>query len=147
MRVNGRENEGSILEHKGVVRALHHGGVDVVMHVESACIGCKVKGACAMGDQKGKVVVVATDMPEAYSVGEEVIVSVGSRMGFLAVFLSYISPLALLLVSLPVFLGAGVGEGTAGISSLGVLAIYFLILWLFRNRIRQKIVFKIRKIQ
>jgi len=147
MRVNGRENEDGIIEHKGVVRALHQGWVDVVMQVESACAGCKVRGACRMGDRKEKVVAVAMDLPEAYSVGEEVIVSVGRRMGLMAVFLSYIIPLVLLLVSLPALLGAGVGEGVAGLSSLGVLAIYFVILWLFRNRIQQKIVFKIRKMQ
>ena len=147
MRVNGTENEGSIIEHKGVVRALHHGWVDVAMQVESACIGCKVRGTCGMGDQVEKIVSVAMNMPEAYCVGEEVIVSVGRRMGFLAVFLSYIIPLVLLLVSLLALLGAGVNEGAAGLSSLGVLALYYLILWRSRNNIHKKIVFNIRKMQ
>jgi sigma-E factor negative regulatory protein RseC len=147
MRVNSKENEGGILEHKGVVIALNHGWVDVAMQVESACIGCKVRGACGMADQKEKLVSVAADISETYSVGEEVIVSIGRSMGFRALFLSYVIPLVLLLVSLLALLGAGVGEGVAGLSSLGVLAIYYLILWLFRNRIRRKIIFKIRKIQ
>ena len=147
MRVSGRENEGSILEHKGVVRAIHQSQVDVAMQVESACAGCKVRVACGMGDQKEKMVAVTTDIPEAYSVGEEVIVSVESNMGFMAVFLSYIIPLVLLLVSLLTLLGAGVGEGVAGLSSLGVLTLYYIVLWLFRSRIDRKIIFKMRKMQ
>ena len=138
---------GNIIEHKGVVRAFRHGCVDVVVQVESACVGCKVKGACGLGNQAEKTVTVATDMPETYSVGEKVIVSIGRSMGFRAVFLSYVLPMILLMVFLPALLGAGVAEGVAGLSSIGVLALYYVTLWLFRNQINRKIIFKIRKMQ
>ena len=147
MQASDKESEGSIFAHKGVVLTVHHGGIDVAVQVEGACIGCKLKDACSMGNQKEKTVVVATDQPEAYRVGEEVIVSVGRGMGFRAILLSYIIPLVLLLVSLPALLGAGVKEAVAGLSSLGALALYYAVLWLFRSHIHRKINFKIRKMQ
>ena len=145
--MKGKENRGSIIEHKGVVQAFNPGCVDVAIQVEGACVGCKVKGACGMGDLKEKTVRVATGMHEAYCVGEKVIVSVGSRMGFMAVFLSYIIPLILLMVSLPVMLSAGFEEWAAGLSVLAIMPLYFVILWLFRSRINRKINFNLRKLQ
>ena len=140
-------DKSGILEHKGIVLALNHGWVDVAVQAENACTGCRVKGACGMGDQEEKVVAVATEMPEAYRVGEEVVVFVERRMGFRAVFLAYVIPLILLLASLLTLLDAGLGETAAGLLSLGTLVCYYVVLRLFRSRIHREIIFKIKKTQ
>ena len=139
MHVNGE------LEHRGTVLAVNTGWVDVAIQPEEACGSCKAKSACGMSEQGEKVVSVATELTDAYSVGDQVTVSVSRRMGFKAVFLAYVIPFVLLLVSLLVLVGQGVGEGASGLISLGILALYYMVLYLFRDRIGREIVFKISK--
>jgi sigma-E factor negative regulatory protein RseC len=116
------------------------------MTVESACAMCKVKSICGMSEQENKIVSVATDYPEAFSMDEEVMISVSKGMGMKAVTLAYIVPFFVLLGSLLVMTETGVSEATAGLTALGVTAVYYLFLYIFRNKIEREIIFKIHKI-
>lgn len=120
--------------------------IDVSILSESACATCKVKSACGMSETEEKVVSIFTHDAPAYRVGEQVVVSVTRNMGLRAVFLAYVVPFLVLLVSLLVLLEAGLSEAAAGLISLGVLALYYIVLWLMRRRIEREINFNIRKL-
>ena len=140
MHVNGN------LEHKGIVLSIKGERIDVSILSESACATCKVKSACGMSETEEKVVSIFTHDAPAYRVGEQVVVSVTRNMGLRAVFLAYVVPFLVLLVSLLVLLEAGLSEAAAGLISLGVLALYYIVLWLMRRRIEREINFNIRKL-
>jgi len=40
--------------------------------------------------------------------------------------------------------GLGVGEVAAGLSGLGALAVYYFLLWLLRNRLKNEYIFTIK---
>lgn len=140
MHVNGN------LEHKGIVLNINGERIDVSILSESACATCKVRSACGMSETEEKVVTIFTSDAPAYREGEQVMVSVTRNMGLRAVFLAYVVPFLVLLASLLILLEAGLSEAAAGLISLGILALYYIVLWLMRRRIEREINFNIRKL-
>lgn len=136
-----------LLEHKGVVAAIDEKLVEVEFTVQDACASCAAKGLCGVDGANKRFVTVYEPMARYYSVGEEVMVGVSESMGIRAAVFAYIIPFFVLLGSLLLTLQvAKFTETTAGLTSLGVLGIYYAALWFFRKKIEKEIVFKIRKI-
>ena len=49
------------------------------------------------------------------------------------------------MTALLVLLQAGAGELVSGLTSLGILALYYCVLYLLRHRLEKEITFKVRK--
>jgi sigma-E factor negative regulatory protein RseC len=137
---------GKLLEHKGIVRETDDRLVEVEFIAESACAGCKAKGLCGVDDGNKRFVTVYDPLAKYYSVGEEVMVGVSEVMGMKAATYAYIIPFFILLGTLLLTLHIGWSETAAGLTSLGVMSLWYVGLYLFRHRIEKEIVFKIRKI-
>lgn len=135
-----------LLEHRGVVSNIGEKIVEVEFVTESACAGCKAKGLCGVDQGDKRFVTVYEPMAEYYSVGEQVMIGVSEVMGMKAAVYAYIVPFFILLGSLLVTLHIGWGETAAGLSSLGLVCLYYVVLYLLRRHIEKEIVFKIRKI-
>ena len=136
-----------LLEHKGVVSAVGEKLVEVEYGVQSACAGCKAKALCGVDESgNGRFVTVYEPMAEYFVVGEEVMVGVEEIMGMKAATWAYIVPFFVLLGTLLLTLHLGWSELAAGLTSLGLMGLYYVGLWFFRARIEKEIVFKIRKI-
>ncbi len=137
-----------MLEHKGVVSEVGEKMVEVEFVTESACAGCKAKGLCGVDESGENKRFVTVWEPNAayYAVGEEVMIGVSEVMGMKAAVYAYIIPFFILLGGLMLTTSLGWGEVAAGLSSLGVMCLYYVVLWFFRRRIEKEIVFKIRKI-
>jgi hypothetical protein len=56
-----------------------------------------------------------------------------------------VAPLVVLVAVLGLSLAAGAGELAAGLGALGGVALYYLFLWLFRDRLRNEYVFTIER--
>lgn len=138
------QHEG-IIEHKGKVVGVHPDSVEVSVHSETACATCHAKSICGTDAGKEKLILVMTPEAPYYHEGEEVVVSIGRAMGFQAVTIAYILPFVFVLAMLLILLHAGYGELLSGGSALGVLCLYYLMIYLFRSRIAKEITFKIRK--
>ena len=78
-----------------------------------------------------------------YKVGDSVVVATSGAAARKALLLGFGMPLVLLLVVLAAMLAAGIDEGTSALAALAVLAPYYLVLWLCRERIAGKITFHI----
>jgi sigma-E factor negative regulatory protein RseC len=137
-----------LLEHKGVVSDIGEKLVEVEFVTESACSECKAKGLCGEeeGDGNGRFVTVYEPMAQYFVVGEEVIIGVSETTGMKAAMWLYIIPLLILLGGLVITSQLGWDDLTAGLSSLGVMCLYYVVLWFFRRRIEKEIVFKVRKV-
>lgn len=120
--------------------------MDVVIEARDACSNCKAKDICGSGAGEEKVITVYTDFAAAYRVGEEVAVSMEQVMGMKAVSIAYIFPFFIVLGTLLIMLKVGIGELVSGLTALGMLAVYYLCLYVLRDRIEKEIVFRINKI-
>lgn len=118
-----------------------------MIEAEGACAACRAKGVCGMAETQDKLVSVATTAAQLYRVGEKVDVSVQQQMGIKAVMIAYVFPFLLVLAALLILLQSGVSELIAGLSALGFLALYYVVLVFLRHRIAKDIVFEIHKLQ
>ena len=116
--------------------------VKIVSH--SACGECHAAGLCGMAELSEKVIQVPTSPYVSYAVGDEVEVVLAAEMGLKAVLLAYFLPLVVLLGTVLGLMALGVGEVAAGLWGLAAVAVYYLVLWLFRGRLRNHYVFKIK---
>lgn len=126
---------------------MDEGLVEVEFVTESACADCKAKGLCGVDEGNKRFVTVPEPMARYFAVGEEVMIGVSERTGMRAAVWAYIFPFFVLLGSLLVGLRMlNWPETTAGLAALGLVAVYYFALFVFRRRIEREIVFKIRKI-
>lgn len=135
-----------IAVHDGVVTSIQDGLVKVEMHVVSACSSCKAHEKCSFVDKAEKTVEVETAEWRQYSVGERVLVSVNESLGLLAVLLAYLMPAVLLVASVVLVSLATGSEGIAALVTLAVVALYFVLLWHFHDRLQHKFSFGIQKV-
>lgn len=135
-----------LLEHKGIVREVDDRLVEVEMIVEGACTGCRARSICGLDEGERRIVTVYDELARYYTPGEEVVVGVSEVMGMKAATYAYIIPFFILLGALLLTVHIGWTESAAGLTSLGVMCLYYVVLFFFRNRIEKEIVFKIRKL-
>ena len=136
------------IEHEGRVVAVDKDYISVEILNKSACAACHAKAVCGASDQAVKVVEVAQDMNTLaadYRPGETVNVVMSPAMGTQAVWIAYVAPLFVLLASIFVFSLCGAGELAMGAGSLAVVALYYLGVFLFRNKISKIFIFSIEK--
>lgn len=134
----------SIIEHPGRVIGVADGTVFVSILVQSACADCHAKGACNLSEMQDKVI-EAIDPQTSYNPGDAVVVSMTQAHGFRAVLLAFLIPLVLLCAVLFILVGITGSEAKAGLFSILILILYYMILYLFRSRIKKSFTFSVRK--
>lgn len=132
----------SEISHKGIVKAVEGGIIRVGIISEAACKSCAAAGLCTAAEAKEKIITVRA---EGYTVGEEVELSLSEKVGLRAALLCYGVPVLLLvIVALSLSIG-GVGELLCAGAAVAVVAVYYLALYLLRNRISRTCFFSVRK--
>ena len=111
----------------------------------SACSACHAKGLCGISEEKEKSVIVPADPYATYKVGDEVNVFLKKSMGMKAVWISYVIPLCILMILILSLSSVTVHEAYVGLISLFGVALYYLIIYLFRNRLANEFVFYIKE--
>lgn len=132
------------IEHSGIITHIENDNIRVQIIQVSACSGCHAKGACSASDMEEKFVdVVSSD--KTIKVGDTVMLSGQSSMGFLAVLLAFVLPFILILVMLFVFRNFTTNEALSGTLALSTLIPYYIILSLFNKKLKEKFQFQIEK--
>lgn len=109
---------------------------------ESACAACHAKGACSAADMTEKEITIGHYQGE-FQIGQQVQVTGKTSQGFLALFLAYVLPFILVLAVLFISSGLTGSEGLSGLLALAVLIPYFVVMYLFRNRLKRSFGFSI----
>lgn len=135
------------IKHRGIVENISGSHLSVRIIQTSACSSCSVKGHCSSADSKEKLIDIVDPLASSYQVGEPVIVVGETSMGVMAVFLAFVVPFIILVLSLFIFMAVLDDELYASIISLGLLIPYYYILWLNKTRLKQKFSFKIKPIK
>lgn len=110
----------------------------------SACAGCHASIVCSAFEQKEKIVYVPNTGQQVCA-GDEVEVRMQTSMGLTAVALAYLLPLAVVVALLIVLSQSGMEEYLAGILALSSLGLYYLVIYLIRNRLKKQFSFYIEK--
>lgn len=131
------------IKHCGIVDEISDRCIKVRIVQSSACASCKVASHCNASESKEKIVEVYDDNSKLFSVGDNVVVIASTKVGLFAVFLSSVIPLFLLIVTLATVLAITNNEVYAALSSIGILIPYYIILYIFKDRIRSRLSFKI----
>ena len=151
-----------MIKHDGIIIALNEDGTALVRIVQaSACAACKAKAMCASAEsvekemrvvllgENGKVK-TENNSTQPYHVGDEVEVMVQQKMGWKAVVLAYLLPFFVMLAVVAVGSGignriSGIGEEVIGTLALCAMALYYIVLGLFKDKLQKEFSFTARK--
>ena len=134
------------VKHTGEVIRIQGDVVAVRMTVNSACSACHAKGVCGVSEQTDKIVEVETADASMYKVGDSVEVALLQRdMGSKSVILAYVVPFFVLTLALVGALLLGASEGVAVLSALVGVALWYGVLYLVRDKVKNRIKFIIIK--
>ena len=131
------------IEHQGVIASVEGRHVRVNILQVAACGGCKARSLCASSESKEKIIdVYEDDAAMKYKIGEEVTVCGALSMGKQAVRLAFGVPVLLIVVwMLVAMVWLKLDElVSVGILAL-ILALYFYILYMNRDRMAKKFAF------
>ena len=130
--------------HTGKVVSMTPKTTTVQIVSQSACSECHAAGLCGLSEYTEKAIEVPTRPSATYGVGDEVQVVLKASMGFKAVWIAYFLPLVVLLAVALGLIALGVPELVSGLAGLGAVALYYLVVWLLRDRLRNEYVFTIQ---
>lgn len=134
-----------MIKHDGIVIAVNaDDSVSVRIIQTGACAACKAKAMCASAESKEKEIVAIGD--GLLAVGDEAEVLVQQKMGWKAVVLAYLLPffvmLAVMLVGNAIW---AVREEILGTVALCAMALYYLVLGIFKDKLQKEFSFTARK--
>ena len=149
-----------MIKHDGIIIALNEDGTALVRIVQaSACAACKAKAMCASAESVEKEMRVTLAYPhplpegkgvntthQTYAIGDEVEVMVQQKMGWKAVVLAYLLPFFVMLAV--IFIGNAlwnVREEILGTAALCAMALYYIVLGLFKSKLQKEFAFTARK--
>lgn len=147
-----------MIKHDGIIIALNEDGTALVRIVQaSACAACKAKAMCASAESVEKEMRVVllgenekvkteNNSTQPYQVGDEVEVMVQQKMGWKAVVLAYLLPFFVMLAV--IFIGNAlwnVREEILGTIALCAMALYYIVLGLFKSKLQKEFSFTARK--
>ncbi len=118
------------VEQKGIVIKKQENKVVVKIEQKSTCSSCHARGACTSLDKKDKEIEITTKDVENYSIGDEVIITISTKLGMKAVFIAFVLPLILIVLAL--FLSIKLftlSQSLSALISLVVLSAYYFFLY------------------
>lgn len=133
------------IKHVGVVDGVEGECVRVRILQSSACSACKVAAHCNASETKEKIIDVMDADASRYQKGDQVMVVADTAVGFRASLYGYLLPLILMVVTLVGVLAATHSEGLAALSALGILMPYYVLLFLMRNKLRNRLSFTLER--
>ena len=133
------------IKHAGVVDGVEGECVRVRILQSSACSACKVAAHCNASETKEKIIDVMDADASHYQKGDQVMVVADTAVGFRASLYGYLLPLILMVVTLVGVLNFSHSEGLAALSALGILVPYYALLFLLRNKLRNRLSFSLER--
>lgn len=133
------------ISHKGRVVEVGPSVTTVSIVSESACSACHASTLCSISGMKEKMIEVPTVPSDNFRSGDEVDVMLAASMGMKAVVISYVLPLAVLLALVLTLPLAGLGEVATGVCAVAGAALYYFVVWLFRDSLSKDYAFYIKR--
>lgn len=134
-----------LIRHEGIVLSINGEKAHVQIVQTSACSACKARSMCMSSESQSKEMDVI--MLEPMKIGDKVEVEVRERLAWKAVLLAYILPFIVMLAIIAILdFATDWSEAVVGTLSLCGIALYYIGLSVFRNRLQKQFSFTARKI-
>ncbi|MDR2473614.1 MAG: SoxR reducing system RseC family protein [Tannerella sp.] len=136
------------IEHSGTVEKID--SQFVIVRIEEPvtdCNICQARNVCIAAGSGAKYVTVSSaGIPETISKGTRVTVKGRSAMSSVAVVLAFVVPVILITVAVTLVIAMTGNDGFGALAGLIVLILYYLALYICRNKLSKRFVFTITKI-
>ena len=134
-----------LIRHEGIVLSMHDGLARVQIVQTSACSACKARSMCMSSESQAKEMDAV--MLEKMQVGDRVEVEVRERLAWRAVLLAYILPFVVMMAVIAVLdYATDWSEAIVGTLVLCSIALYYIGLNAFRNKLQKQFTFTARKL-
>ncbi|MCK5856800.1 MAG: SoxR reducing system RseC family protein [Bacteroidales bacterium] len=132
------------ITHDGFVDSIDTDTIYVRIIAMAGCVSCSANSSCSVSDIEEKIVEVRNNKNQSFKIGDRVVVALNQNQGFTAVFIGYLLPFLILLITLITILSFTDNQGIAGLISLAMLIPYYFMVFLFRKSIRNRFSFQIK---
>lgn len=134
-----------LIRHEGIVLSINGEKAHVQIVQTSACSACKARSMCMSSESQNKE--MDAIMLEPMKIGDKVEVEVRERLAWKAVLLAYILPFIVMLAIIAILdFATDWSEAVVGTLSLCGIALYYIGLSVFRNRLQKQFSFTARKL-
>ncbi len=134
-----------LIRHEGIVLSINGEKAHVQIVQTSACSACKARSMCMSSESQSKE--MDAIMLEPMKIGDKVEVEVRERLAWKAVLLAYILPFIVMLAIIAILdFATDWSEAVVGTLSLCGIALYYIGLSVFKNRLQKQFSFTARKI-
>ena len=136
----------SKISHSGIVESVEPDCLHVRILQTSACASCKAASHCHASESKEKIVsVYGVSESDGFSKGDQVTVWASMETGRNAVLLAFVLPFVLMVSVVFLMSRFTTEEPLMALSGVGILVPYYILLYMFRDRISNRFSFKVEK--
>ncbi len=130
----------SSMAHNGTVASITPHGLKIALHEDSAqCGSCSIKSFCKPhSTDERNVIDVSVEATKAFKVGDAVTVYCTERQQTAAMLLLLAVPCLLLVAAVLAVLASGMDEGGSACCGLAATAVYYVVLYAFRHKLRNR---------
>ena len=96
-----------------------------------------------MSEMQEKTITIPAPKDKNLSIGQEVKISIGLGQAKRAVVFAYVIPVIILISMIFILNALKIDEGINALISIGTLIPYYLILYLFKDKIKRKFMYEI----
>ena len=132
------------VSHPGVVVGIHDEDIEIEMLSSSMCGSCGIKSACGMSEMQEKRITVPKPEDKEFIVGQPVKITMNASQGNKAALFAYFIPAFLLVAIIVILSNLSVKEWLAALIGIGAIAIYYIVLSFFKDRLRNEFTYEIR---
>ena len=137
-------NMDELIRHEGIVLAVQDGKALVEIVQTSACSACKARSMCMSAESQEKR--IDATMTEPLNPGDRVEVMVTEKLAWKAVLLAYILPFIVMIAVVGLLEIWIHNEAVVGSIALCAIALYYIVLSFFRDRLQKEFSFIARKL-
>ena len=134
---------GEIVSHEGIITNIKGDEVEVKILSKSACASCNIKTVCNMSEMQEKIITISAPKDKKITIGQEVKVSMALGQANRAVIFAYAIPSIILISMIFILNYLKIDEGINALISIGSLVPYYIILYLFKEKIKSKFKYEI----
>ena len=132
------------VSHPGVVVGIHDEDIEIEILSSSMCGSCGIKSACGMSEMQEKRIIVPKPEDKEFIVGQPVKITMNASQGNKAALFAYFIPAFLLVAIIVILSNLSVKEWLAALIGIGAIAIYYIVLSFFKDRLRNEFTYEIR---
>lgn len=137
LRLKNEQKMNSKIRHCGTVESISGNRARVSIMRTSACQTCEASAGCKIHSGKRMSIEIEDPRIASYSPGDRINVEMPVRAGRQAVLIGFGVPLLLFVASLLAMHYAGLDDEVAALAAIGVLAIYYILIYIMRKRVNR----------